>query len=830
VAAGVAMIVAIADVSASLLASFRRTVDTLAGSAALEVTNAGAGLEEDLLGEVRQVPGVHAAGGLVESFLPLADDPAEQILLLGVDFLESSVWHAQFPPEAVAIDDTVAFLAQADSVVLPRAFAARRGLETGGVLSVLAPDGPRTLVVRGTLEAKGAARLFGGALALMDLPAAQRLLGRPGRLDRIAVEVEPASALAPLERRLAQVVDGRGAVGTPEARGAQAERLLFSLRTMLGMTSATGVIVGSFLVYLTVAVSVRQRRRSLAVLSAVGVPHGAVMGLCVAEVVVLATIGALAGVLAGQGPAEVAGAAVGSVASEIWVRLGATEERRSIMGVLAAVALSVGIAAATAFAAARATFVAPTVEVLRTAPPEDEVRSASWARLAFGFLCLLAVWGVLLAPADLGFAAVVTLVVATHAFGYLALPVFARPIVSVLSRVAARLVRGWNGFALRHAVEGVSRNPELSAQTVAIVASAFAIAVLMAGLVTSFSTAWMQWLGAHFDADLYVGRGSRVRLMAGPTMGPDVRAAVAATDGVAAVEPFRTLPITFRGGPVFLEGISVDGRLRRGGLAMVRGTLEEAAPALRAGTGVLVSDNLAERLGIRRGETIDLPVVGGSRTFRVEGTFVDYLGSLDLGSVAVEESLLPRYWRDELANLLRVWLQPGVSAADVRARILEDVGRAQGLYVITARDFLADVQGVLDQFFAGIWALELVAVVLAVIGIVNAQVASVMDRGRELTVLGAIGVPGSAIRRMVVVECGGIGLMGALLGTAVGLMLGAQIVLVSLRLVTGWKMSYTPPLGLLLPGAIVVILVSALAGRVPGRLAGRLVGTPVVAE
>jgi putative ABC transport system permease protein len=136
----------------------------------------------------------------------------------------------------------------------------------------------------------------------------------------------------------------------------------------------------------------------------------------------------------------------------------------------------------------------------------------------------------------------------------------------------------------------------------------------------------------------------------------------------------------------------------------------------------------------------------------------------------------------------------------------------------------------LKSFFAAVWGLQVVAALVGVIGVINAQAAAVVDRRREIAVLQAIGVRETALRRMIVLESGSIGLLGGLVGAVLGLMLGAQIVLVSLRLVTGWQMKLVIPGVELLGGLALVGIIAALAGYVPARLATRQARLPVAAD
>src|SRR5436309_2295249 len=141
---------------------------------------------------------------------------------------------------------------------------------------------------------------FDGGLALMDLPAAQRLLGHQDRVDRIAIKLAPGADPEEVRTAMVAALGPAVEVAPPEARGQQAETLLFALRTMLAMMSACAVIVGTLIVYHTVAVSVQQRRRQFALLNAAGIGRRTLVILCLVETVVLALVGIGLGVGMGR--------------------------------------------------------------------------------------------------------------------------------------------------------------------------------------------------------------------------------------------------------------------------------------------------------------------------------------------------------------------------------------------------------------------------------------------------------------------------------------------------------------------------------------------------
>jgi putative ABC transport system permease protein len=145
-----------------------------------------------------------------------------------------------------------------------------------------------------------------------------------------------------------------------------------------------------------------------------------------------------------------------------------------------------------------------------------------------------------------------------------------------------------------------------------------------------------------------------------------------------------------------------------------------------------------------------------------------------------------------------------------------------GYFVLTSGEFLDGIRQVIRRFFAATWALEVVAALVGIIGVINTQLANVLDRTTEIGVLRTIGVSRQDIIRSVLLECGALGLLGGLLGVAFGLLFGAQIVLVSLRLVTGWRMPFVVPFWPLVFAVVMATAVSVLAGWWPARQAANL--------
>jgi putative ABC transport system permease protein len=197
-----------------------------------------------------------------------------------------------------------------------------------------------------------------------------------------------------------------------------------------------------------------------------------------------------------------------------------------------------------------------------------------------------------------------------------------------------------------------------------------------------------------------------------------------------------------------------------------------------------------------------LPVVGVIRDL-----------SNQLGTLFMDRSVYRQYWADDSADIFRVYAKPGVSGEELRRNIVDRVGQQRHMFVILNAEVKKFVNDMMNQWFGMTYLQVLVAVSVAVLGIVNTLTVSITDRRRELGVLRAVGAFRRQVRHTVWMEAATIGFIGLVLGLAAGavnLYYELQAIQVDL---TGIPIAYRFPFtvaALLLP----VILGAAFASAI----------------
>jgi putative ABC transport system permease protein len=830
-ALGIAVIVAIAVVNRSLSTSFQSTIDQIAGKAVLQVANGEAGLAESLYPRIRDTRGVRDAAAAVEGFLPVSGLPGERLYIYGVDLLtDSSMRDHRFADGEFDFDRALNFIAAPDSIAITESFSRRNDLPVGARVTLLTTRGRQAYTVRALLEERGAARVFGGSFALMDLPVAQRALGKAGRIDIIDIAVEDGASVAAVQERLRQNIGGAAQVERPRNRGEQIEQLLTSFRVGLFFVSLIALFVGFFLIYNTMSVSVLQRRRELGTLRSLGMKRGQLLRLIVAEALLLGSTAALTGIFLGWLLAQAALLAVGETVANLF----------SSMDLIAAglswrdLALALGSGAMVACLAA----LHPAWEAVQLSPLES-ARQALWrpgfrpgrSRATYlGLLCLglapvfifgAAMFRGAVTQFSVGITGMLVLLLALAFLCPAVIHYVAGALWQAVFRLAGVARLGW--VEARLASENLKRAPLRSGISVATMIISLAAIFTIAAFVNSVRGSLLAWVDQMVTADLIVSSGARTAGTKNVPLTEEPLAALRSIPGVRVVDLYRLVRASYQSRPILIESFSAAESAEVRNLPMIGADGARTLRALGAGAGVVVSESFQSKFGKGAGDSVELATATGARTFPILGVYIDY--SSDVGSVLVDRALYKKYWGDDLVDAFDLWLDPGADEQVVIERIKSAYAERYDLFVSTHRELRDAVVNIMEQSFVVNYAVEIVAVVVAIFSVINTLLASVLDRTREIGVLRAIGATRAQIRRMVLLEAAWMGVIGGALGLLAGTIMAYHHVVYNTKVLTGWTFQFYYPYGVALGSMIAAVLLCLAAGYGPAR---RAASTPIV--
>ncbi len=788
VALGVAVVIAIDLASDAATGSFRASIATLAGKTDLEIL-ANGGIDEAWMGRLATLPiDVHFAP-VLETWVVIAG--VGRVPLYGVDL-------AGAPPGAVV-----------SKALAARLLASPFEVNLGGR--------PEKLSIARTVDA-GAAEFLA-----LDIAAAQQLLHRYGKLDRIDVTIGPDEDSAAVEKRLRALLPPAYMLRKPGARSDENQRMLRAFRWNLRVLSYISLVVGAFLIYNTISISVVRRRAEIGILRAIGASRLAILGSFCAEALLFGVAGGILGAILGR---LLAGATVGLIADTVNALY--TTSRPTPVTLTWQEALA-GIATGTVVALVSA--LAPAREAMRVAPTEAMSRGAHehqarlrWRRgLAWSALFAILAFAASQAPAWGGYP------IGGYASALLAIAAaaMAAPAVVVSTN---RLTRGLIRRRVETLLAGRSLTASLSRTSVVVGALATAVAMMASVgiMVGSFRETVGVWLDTQLRADLYVRPAVSSAAGEFPPLPAEVPAILAAIPGVAAVDVFHGLEIRYRGERATLGAGNLDIVRRFGRLRFPSGQDRDAI--LRSLPGrdrAIVSEPFANRHHVRPADRIALDLGPRTVTFTVAGVYYDYSSSQ--GFVILDGSTLLKYLPGQPPTNAAVYLGPGADSAAVEREVRLRIAQ-YGVAVAPNRELRRNAIAIFDRTFAITWALEAVAILVAMLGAANSLLALVLDRRRELGLLRYLGASSAQIRGMILSEAAFLGFLAILLGLALGLALSLVLIFVVNKQSFGWTIQFYPPRQVLAFALLAVWCVTVLAGLYPARVARNLDPIDVIHE
>lgn len=814
---GVAVVFAIDVVNSSVMSSFRSAMETISGKTALTVSGP-TGIPEELLEQVRAVPGVTTAVPVIEENAHDLNHDA-QLVVLGVDTLsDSEVRDYEVTADDVKIEDDVAFLNDPHGVIVTTSFAKRHNVKNGDVLTLETVSGKHDYTVRGTLAARGSAKVFGGDLLLMDVYAAQIAFGRERRFDRIDVVAAADIQVDVLQKRIEDLLEGKANVARPERRTEETERLMAGFKLSLSLASLVAMFVGGFIVYNALAIAVAQRRREIGILRALGTTRAQILVLFVGEGLLLGLIGAAVGLGFGMLLARwVLKLAAGTI-SALYVAVEANELVITPRDMIVATSIGVAVAVFAAwFPARRASFVDPASIMRKTAENSAGAAPASFGvSLGVGaMLSLLAVCVALGAhireSASLGYA--------VAAVGAFASAFYAPALARGIGSLARRLL-GRSDPALLLGSVGFMRNAGRNSIAIAALGMSLANAVNADAMIGSMKHNTSRWLDRTARADLFVFAGEEIKANVDHPLPESVGDELGRIPGVRQVEYGRRIRDSFKGEPYFLGSVDMRAYCEQNDMPVAEGDLQRALTLIEEGKGLSASQNFVNSFHVGLGSHITLQTPKGPQTFEIVLVHIDY-GS-ELGVLMTTRSVYKRIWGDTLVDSFGLYAQKGANISEIREQVLASLGKRYRLMALTNGQYKSELMGVLDGSFALARATELVAIIVAILGIINTLLVTVMDRRTEIAMLKVIGAVKEQLQHMLIIEGALIGFAASVLGVVFGSVFSAYVVKELMRLEVGWQMSWQLSGWALLQTFVIAQVVSLLSVWWPLRSATRI--------
>jgi putative ABC transport system permease protein len=400
--------------------------------------------------------------------------------------------------------------------------------------------------------------------------------------------------------------------------------------------------------------------------------------------------------------------------------------------------------------------------------------------------------------------------------------------VSFLSWATAGLLRKLVGVEALLAARSLAAALRRTSVLVAALATAVAMMVSVGIMVGSFRQTVVSWMNDQLPADLYLRPAGDPAADRHPTISLELTEKIAQLPGVAAVDRLRAYEITYGGMPATLA--SVDLRVlhsyRSSDFFSGRPT-DQVLSQLRGQNNVIVTEPFTYKHNVKTGDSLALSLGETRASFKIVDVYYDYAS--EHGYILMDRDTMLRYLPDPTPSNLAVFVAPGANVEVVRDGV-QKIAAGHRILIFSDRELRTEAIRIFDRTFAITYALEAVAIFVAVMGIAGAFVALVIDRRRELGLMRFLGASSAQIRKLILVEAGLLGLLANLSGFALGYFLSLILVFVINKQSFGWTIRFHWPVAVILGALSVVYVATILSGLYPARVAVRLNPLEVIHE
>ena len=764
--------------------------------------------DESLLQTVRAQPDVAAAEGSVDGEAQLIGDNGKAIVYGGAPNLGFSIANgaSQFNPLTLVDGAWPA----SGEVVIDKATADKEDFGVGDTVGVQGRGPVEQLRVSGLVKFGSVSTIGGATLAGFDLPTAQRIFNKPGKLDEIAVAAKSGVSDQQLAKEIGSILPPNTQVRTAEQQAQNdaedTDSFISFLRTFLLSFGGIALFVGAFVIANSLSITIAQRTRELATLRTVGASRRQVLRSILIESVVVGVLASIVGLFLGLALAKGLFWLFDAVGFTL-PNSGLTFETRTII-----VALVVGIVVtvgASLRPAIRATRVPPIAAVREgaTLPESRFARFRTPAALllaAIGFAAVI--FG--LFGSGLGTGQVLLLLGVGALLIFFGVALFASKLVPTLATLLGWPTARLGGVAGRLARGNASRNPQRTASTAAALMIGLALVTLVAVLGQGIRSSFTGAVDKIFISDYAITAQNNFSPI--PT---DAATAASRAPGVEAVASVRAGEAL-----VFGKANSVSAVTPNAGQAIALDWVagSQAVYGQLGQNGAFIDNDFAGDHNLTIGSPIKITVPNGTVVpLVIKGIFDPPAGGSPFGQVTFSSSTFDQNF-DQPENLFSfVKMRGGVTDANTQAldNALKDFPNAKA----QTRDEFKDNQvSFLNNILNVLYILLALSVIVSLFGIINTLVLTVFERTREIGTLRAVGMTRRQVRRMIRYES----IITALIGAALGIVLG--IVLAALLTARVDFINFDVPVGQIVVFAIAAIIVGIVAAILPARRASKL--------
>ncbi|MCH7623229.1 MAG: ABC transporter permease, partial [Nitrospinae bacterium] len=670
VAIGVAVFLSIRLTNAQTMLSFQESVDLVLGKSEAVIHAEGLSFDETHFSKLLALREWIKVYPVIEGY-GIESSTGEVVEILGTDLLQDSGIR-DFSLKTVEPDlkGLLPIIMDPNGIILPEKFIPGTNYQPGDSIDFLINGKKRELNVTAVLENKGIAKALNGNFAMMDIAAAQLALGKLGKLDRIDVEFLKDHDFDRMKQKISEVLPDFLRIDRPQRKGQQVEKMLRAFQYNLTALSFVALLVGLYLIYNMIALSVVRRRMEIGTLRALGATRTLVAAIFFLEAGIIGTIGSFLGIGLGYYFAQFSLDAISMTINNLYVPSYVTEVDFQWQKMWPYLLLGIGLSFVSALI--------PAYDAARTSPALVMRRGSYDLKLfrgnrrlnqsAFGTLVLAAICTQLPSIDNFPY------------FGFLSvfLVIMGLSLLSPSALLLARrllhgICRNWFGGEGLLASMNLSQNVGRNALAVSSLAIAFMMVISMSIMVHSFRQTVIVWIEQTLRADIFIRIAGGRDIDYQYTLPSKLVEPLKKIPGVAEIDQFRAIDISYNDKPVVLATGDFSVLAQYGNLIIKAGPPAQELDQWMVGHNrAIVSEAFSLKHKVNVGDPLSLLTPNGKLKLEIVAVYYDY--SRERGYIILDRTTFLKYYRDSDINSFIIYLAEKSKLGEVRQAVLDTVG------------------------------------------------------------------------------------------------------------------------------------------------------------
>lgn len=704
------------------------------------------------------------------------------------------------------------FYRELNGVLITKKFADKYSLKKGDVFKALVYDKEYPLKIIGILDSGSLLT----NIVIMDIGNFQEYFDKTGGLSRIDLATDGKTA-----EEIGKILPPNLGIEKKEEIFRNQKALVASFRYNLQFVSLIAILVGIFLLYNTVFITVVKRRTEIGIMRGLGADRKTLILLFTIQGLLLGTTGSLIGILLGQFAAYFSVIAVERTISTLYSTVSISDYmmtgRDALMALLLGIFVSLLASAVPAFESSR---IRPN-ETSREGSFEGRYRKYQKVVFLAGIFCILS--GVSVSYLDyiytpftfplLSYIGILSIIAGFTLISpfYLSviLRALKRPLERMFSAVGKITLGDMKGNIYRFSVALMS------------VAISGALIIALLTLIFSLRESLKGWINKNVVADVYIKPASCKSNYCFYPLSEKVIGTVKGFPEVEGIDRFRGMRVDLFGRKVIAAFADIGVKREFLNRRYVDREYEQTLREMEGSEPVAgISEYLSIKYGLKKGSAIDLKSPAGIVKFRINDIFSSY--ATTSGFIYIDRKWLKRYWWLDDATQMSVYLKKGADVQQFIYKLRRMLPPDYSIEIMNNRELRDRIMDIFNKSFAITYAIEFISIIVSLIGVINALLALVFERKREISIIRYLGGSWKQIRQTLILSAGVIGIAGIFLGALLGLLMSTVLIYVVNKISFGWEMHFRIPVIYLSAVMISLFLTTLFAGFLPSKVAEKL--------